>query len=114
MNPLTNNHCSTRVPPTSVLVATILESIRDSEGNPVQLQATLDSGFQAIFNTSDSPRALLLPTKKSSTTLTPLGAGTTQRVNQLLATKNNNSIDVNIIALPKMANHISQYKIEVL
>ena len=114
MNPLTNNHCSTRVPPTSVLFATILESIRDSEGNPVQLQAMLDSGFQAIFNTSDNPRALLLPTKKTKYYIDPTRCWYYKRVNQLLATKFNNSIDVNIIALPKIANHISQNKIDVL
>ena len=92
MNPLTNTHCSGHVPPASVLLATALVSIRNSTGNPVQLRALLDSGSQASFFTSDKARTLMLPTKKTSTTLTPLGAGRTQRVNQLLATKLNESL----------------------
>ena len=66
MNPLTNNHCSAQVSPVSVLLATALESIRDSKGNPVQLRAMLDSGSQASFITSDKARALMLPTKRQA------------------------------------------------
>ena len=113
MNTMTNNHCSAQVPPVSVLLATALVSIRDSKGKPVQLRAMLDSGSQASFITSDKARALMLSMKKTSTTLTPLGAGTTQRVNQLLATKLNDSIDVNMFILPKITNHIPSHEIDI-
>ena len=110
MNPLTNNHCSARV---SILLATALASIPDSAGNPVQLRALLDSGSQASFIISDKARTLMLPIKKASTTLTPLGSGTTQRVNQLLATKLNDSIDFNKFIKLKITNHISSNKIGI-
>ena len=73
----------------------------------------LDSGSHASFITSDKTRALMLPTKKTSNTMTPLGAGTTQRVNQLLATKLNDSFNVNLFILPKITNHIPSHKIYV-
>ena len=106
MNPLTNNHCSARVPSVPVLLATALVSIGDSKGTPVKLRAKLDSVLQDSFITCDKARALMLHTKKISTTRTPFGAGSTQRVNQLLATKLNDSIDVNMLTLPKITNHI--------
>ena len=88
-------------------------SIRDSTGNPVQLRALLESGSQASFITSDKARTLMLPTKKTSTTLTPLGASTTRRVNQLLATKINGSIDVIMFILSKITNHLRSNKIDI-
>ena len=112
MNPLTNNYCSAQVPPVSVLLATSVVSVRDSKRCSVHLRPLLDFGSQASFITSDTARALMLPTKKTSTTLTTLGAGTTQRVNQLLATKLNDSFDVNLFLLPKITNHVPSYKID--
>ena len=73
----------------------------------------LDSGSQASLITSDKARALMLPTKKTSTTLTPLGAGTTQRVNQLLVTNLNDSIDVKLCILPKITNHNPSHNTDI-
>ena len=113
MNPLTNNHCSKQVPLVSVLLATALVSIRDSKGSPVHLRVMLDSRSQIRFITSDKARALMLPIKETSTTLTPHVADTTQRVNQLLATKISDSIDVNLFIVSKITNHIPSHKIDI-
>ena len=72
----------------------------------------LDSRSQIRFITSDKARALMLPIKETSTTLTPLVADTTQRVNQLLATKLNDSIDVSLFIVSKITNHIPSNKID--
>ena len=49
----------------------------------------------------------------ASTILRPLGAGTTQSVNQLLATKLNDSIDVDLFILPKNTNHVLSHKVDI-
>ena len=56
----------------------------------------LDFVSQVNFDTSDETRASKLPTDKTSTTMTTVGVCTTQRVNPLLATMLNNSIDVSV------------------
>ena len=71
MNPLKTIKFSTRDCPTSVLRATILVSLRDSEGLLVQLQAMLNSRSQTRFITHDKPHAIMLPSQKASITLTP-------------------------------------------
>ena len=73
----------------------------------------LDSGSPASLITNEKARALVLSTKKTSTTLTPLGAGTTQRVNQLLVIMLNDSFDVILFILPKITNHIPSHKIDI-
>ena len=62
----------------------------------------MDSGPLAHFINCDKARALKLRTKTASPTLTSLSAGTTQRVNQLLATMLNDSIDDILFVLPKV------------
>ena len=92
-----------------------LVSVCEASGNQVPLRAILNSGSQATFNTAEKAKALMMPTTSSQFTLQTLGSSfaQSQRTCGALPTTVNDSVEVNLHILPRLANAYFSPKVDI-
>ena len=78
----------------------------------MKLRALLDSGSQARFFTEKMAAALMLKVKRSQVAITTLGASATEKTKEILATKLNSTVPVNLHVIPRITNQVPPSKVD--
>ena len=110
---ITTGHLNTDNHNNTVLLSTVIVSIRNAKGKPIRMRALLDSGSQASFITANMANALMLSTRRSQATITTLGSTQTQKTCGILSTTINDAIDVNLHLITKITNVIPSREIDI-
>ena len=109
----TTGHLNTDSQNNTVLLSTVVVSIRNGSGKPIRMRALLDSGSQASFITANMAKALMLSTRNNQATITTLGSAQTQKTCGILSTTINDTVDVNLHLISKITNVIPSREIDI-
>ena len=98
---LNNNNQNNGVP-----LSTVVVSIRNASGKPIEMRSLLESWSQASFITAIKSKALMLSPRSSQATITILGSTQTHKTCWIWSTTINDAVDVNLHLISKLTNVI--------
>ena len=110
---VTTGHLNTDSQNNTVLLSTVVVSIRNGSGKPIRMRALLDSGSQASFITANMAKALMLSTRSNQATIMTLGSTQTQKTCGILSNTINDAVDVNLHLISKIANVLPSREIDI-
>ena len=109
----TTGHLNTDNQNITVLLSTVVVSIRNRSGKPIRVRALLDSGSQASFITANMAKARMLSTRSNQATITTLVPTQTQKTCGILSTTINDAVGVTLHLISKITNVIPSRETDI-